>query len=72
LLALVLGNIAPEHSEALMKCAEQYANYRVIMGRHWKSDIDAGKTLAITVFSKEIVTPEYQQQLLKAKGGYKR
>ena len=55
-----------------MKCAEQYASYMVIMGRHWKSDIDAGKTLAITVFSKEIVTPEYQQQLLKAKGEYKR
>jgi acid phosphatase (class A) len=72
MLALVLGNIAPEHSEALMKCAEQYASYRVIMGRHWKSDIDAGKTLAITVFSKEIVTPEYQQQLLKAKGEYRR
>ena len=71
MLALVLSNIAPEHTEALMKCAEQYANYRVIMGRHWKSDIDAGKTLAITIFSTEIVTPEYQQQFLKAKAEYK-
>lgn len=71
MLALVLCNIAPEHSEALMKCAEQYATYRVIMGRHWKSDIDAGKILSITVFSKEVVTPEYQQQLLKAKAEYK-
>ena len=71
ILALVLGYIAPEHSEALMKCAEQYATYRVIMGRHWKSDIDAGKILSITVFSKEVVTPEYQQQLLKAKAEYK-
>ena len=25
----------------------------------------------ITVFSKEVVTPEYQQQLLKAKAEYK-
>lgn len=71
MLALVLGNMAPEHSEALMKCAEQYANYRVIMGRHWKSDVDAGKTLAVTVFSKEILSPGYQQQLLKAKTEYK-
>jgi acid phosphatase (class A) len=71
ILALVLGYIAPEHSEALMKCAEQYATYRVIMGRHWKSDVDAGRTLAITIFSKEVITPEYQQQLLKAKAEYK-
>lgn len=71
ILALVLSNIAPEHSEALMKCAEQYATYRVIMGRHWKSDIDAGRTLAITIFSKEVVSPKYQQQLIKAKAEYK-
>jgi acid phosphatase (class A) len=71
ILALVLGYIAPEHSEALMKCAEQYATYRVIMGRYWKSDVDAGRTLAITIFSKEVITPEFQQQLLKAKAEYK-
>lgn len=71
ILALVLGYIAPEHSEALMKCAEQYATYRVIMGRHWKSDVDAGRTLAITIFSKEVVSPKYQQQQLKAKEEYK-
>ena len=71
MLALVLSYIAPEHSSALMKCAEQYATYRVIMGRHWKSDIDAGKVLAVTIFSKEVVSPEYQQQLLKAKEEYK-
>jgi acid phosphatase (class A) len=70
ILALVLGYIAPEHSEALMKCAEQYATYQVIMGRHWKSDIDAGRTLAITIFSKEVVSPKYQQQQLKAKEEY--
>lgn len=71
ILALVLGYIAPEHSEALMKCAEQYATYRVIMGRHWKSDVDAGRILAMTIFSKEVVSPIYQQQLLKAKAEYK-
>ena len=71
ILALVLGIIAQEHSEALMKCAEQYATYQVIMGRHWKSDIDAGRTLAITIFSKEVVSPKYQQQQLKAKEEYK-
>lgn len=71
ILALVLGIIAQEHSEALMKCAEQYASYQVIMGRHWKSDVDAGRTLAITIFSKEVVSPKYQQQQLKAKEEYK-
>ena len=71
ILSLVLAYIAPEHSEALMKCAEQYATYRVIMGRHWKSDVDAGKLLAISIFSKEVVSPECQQQLLKAKAEYK-
>ena len=71
ILALILGVIAQEHSEALIKCAEQYAAYRVKMGRNWKSDIDAGRTLAITIFSKEVVNPEYKQQLLKAKAEYK-
>ena len=71
MLALVLANIASEHSAALLKCAEQYATYRVIMGRHWKSDIDAGRKLAVTLYAKEVASPEYQQQVLKAKSEYK-
>jgi hypothetical protein len=61
------GNIAPEHTEVLMICSGQYANYRVIMGRYWKSDVDAGRTLAITIFLKEVINLEYLQQLLKGK-----
>jgi len=40
------------------------------MGRHWKSDIDAGLMLAAALFSDITACEAYQKQLIKAKAEY--
>ena len=50
--------------------ARQFALNRVIMGRHWKSDIDAGLMLAAALFSDISTCEAYQKQLIKAKAEY--
>ena len=67
MFALVLSAVAPERAEALAVRANAYAMNRVICGHHWKSDIDAGKTLAMILFAAIAGTQEYQEQLQKAR-----
>ena len=68
--ALTLCTIAPERAEAFNLRAQLYAINRVIMGRHWKSDIDNALLLTATVFAVVSSTEAYQQQLVKAKAEY--
>lgn len=68
--AMVLSDVAPNRTEALDKCASDFAMNRVIMGRHWFSDIEAGKALATAVISKVRTTKAYKKQLLKARAEY--
>ena len=70
MMAFVLSNVAPERTEPLMNYARQFALNRVIMGRHWKSDIDAGLMLAAALFADISVCEAYQKQLIKAKAEY--
>lgn len=69
--ALVLADVAPEYTEILNKCADDYSISRVIMGRHWKTDIDAGKMVAEKVHEQLLKSPAYQAQLEKARQQYK-
>ena len=50
--------------------ANAFAMNRVICGHHWKSDIDAGKIEASVIFAAITGTPEYQEQLQKARAEY--
>ena len=70
MMAFVLSNVAPERTESLMNYARQFALNRVIMGRHWKSDIDAGLMLAAALFADISACEAYQKQLIKAKAEY--
>jgi len=70
MFALVLSSIAPERTEALAVRANAFAMNRVICGHHWKSDIDAGQTLAMVLFAAISGTKEYQEQLQKARAEY--
>ena len=70
MFALVLSAVAPERAEALAVRANAYAMNRVICGHHWKSDIDAGKTVAMVLFAALTGTQEYQEQLQKARAEY--
>lgn len=68
--AFVLADVAPECADALNKCAEEYCTARVIMGRHWQSDIDAGKMLSAKVYEKLKESPAYKEQLELAREQY--
>ena len=70
MFALVLCSVAPERAEAIAVRANAFAMNRVICGHHWKSDIDAGKTLATVLFAAISGTQEYQEQLQKARAEY--
>ena len=70
MFALVLCSVAPERAEAIAVRANAFAMNRVICGHHWKSDIDAGKTLATVLFAAISGTQEYQELLQKARAEY--
>ena len=72
MFALVLASIAPERAEAIAVRANAFAMNRVICGHHWKSDIDAGKIEASVIFAAITGTPEYQEQLQKARAEYEK
>ena len=69
--AFVLADVAPEYTKVLNKCADDYSMGRVIMGRHWKTDIDAGKMVAAKVYEQLKKSPAYQAQLKLAREQYK-
>ena len=70
--AMTLALCVPDSTEALMLRARQYALYRVICGRHYKSDIDASQTVASAVFCKLVANKAFQKQLKKARKEYRR
>ena len=70
MFGLVLASIAPERAEAIAVRANAFAMNRVICGHHWKSDIDAAKIEASVLFAAITGTPEYQEQLKKARAEY--
>ena len=69
--AYVLSDVAPEYKKQLYACAQDYSDCRVIMGRHWQTDIDAGKLLATKVYEKLKHSSAYQEQLELAREQYK-
>jgi len=72
MFAYVLSQVAPDRANALAQRAYTYAMNRVVFGHHWKSDIDAGQTLASVIFAAVSATDAYQKQLKKARKEYKR
>ena len=65
MFALVLCSVAPERAEAIAVRANAFAMNRVICGHHWKSDIDAGKTLATVLFAAHSLYIHNGRKILK-------
>jgi len=70
--AFVLADVAPELKDSLYKCAEDYSYCRVLMGRHWQTDIDAGKMLSEKVHEKLQQSSAYQEQVKLAREEYEK
>jgi len=56
--ANILSKLHPEHKESFFKLAELISLSRVVLGLHYPSDNDAGKTLAEFIINHQLVDIE--------------
>ena len=65
--ALILSEINPGNTEALMNRGYKYGESRVIVGAHWQSDVDAGMLAASVLHMKLHTSPAFIEQMAKAR-----
>lgn len=68
--ALMLSEINPEQTEALMARGYMYGESRVIVGAHWQSDVDAGIMAASILNAKLHTNPVFLDQMAKARSEF--
>ena len=72
LAALLLAEINPARADTLYARGWMYCESRVIEGAHWQSDIDATRVGASIGYAALHTSPEFLEQLEKAKAEFKR
>lgn len=65
--ALVLAQVSPEKSGAILQRGREYGESRVICGMHFPSDIEAGRTVATAVAARLAASPEFRRDLACAR-----
>jgi len=65
--ALVLIDMIPEQSEAILQRAAEYAHHRVICGVNYPSDLEASRLLAYSAYAVMRNQASYIQELAAAK-----
>ena len=70
--ALLLSELNPAKADTLFARAYQYGESRVIVGAHWQSDVDAGRLVASIGYSQLHNSPEFCDQMARAKAELKR
>ena len=71
LTALLLAEINPARADTLFARGWMYCESRVIEGAHWQSDIDATRVGASIAYSALHTSPEFLEQLEKARMEFK-
>ena len=71
-VAMILAELNPERADALFARAYQYGESRLIVGAHWQSDVEAGRLVAAIGYSQVHNSPEYCEQMAKAKAEFNR
>lgn len=65
--ALILSEINPDRTEALMARGYMYGESRIIVGAHWQSDVNAGMLAASILNAKLHSNPRFLEQMSKAR-----
>lgn len=65
--ALILAEIAPDRTDAILARGYAFGQSRVICGVHWQSDVNAGRVIGAAVFAKLHTDPVFRAQLEAAK-----
>ncbi len=70
--AMLLAELNPACANDVFARAYKYGESRVIVGAHWQSDVDAGRLMASIGYSQLHNSPEFCQQMARAKDELKR
>ena len=65
--ALILSEINPAAANELFARGWEYGESRVIVGAHWQSDVDASRPAASIGYAILQTSPEYKEQIAKAR-----
>jgi acid phosphatase (class A) len=65
--ALALAEIAPERAEPILRRGYAFGMSRVVCRAHWKSDVEAGRTVGSAVVSRLHADPVFVAQMAQAK-----
>ena len=66
-LALVLAELVPDQREAILAIGRDLGWHRVWIGRHYPTDIYAGRVLAHAIVRQMRANPDFQHDLAEAK-----
>ena len=65
--SLLLAELFPEKREAILEYGRSIGWYRVIMGKHFPTDIYAGRVLGRAVVRELMKSPAFQRDFAAAK-----
>jgi acid phosphatase (class A) len=71
-MALLLLEINPECQNKVLKLGHEWGESRVIIGYHWKSDVEAGRALASAVYARLHTSEEFLSDMAAAREEFKR
>ncbi len=66
-LALVLADLFPDQSEAVLAIGRDLGWHRVWIGRHYPTDIYAGRVFALAIVREMKASPDFQRDLAEVK-----
>lgn len=70
--ALILTEIAPEKANAILSRGLAYGESRIVCNVHWKSDVEAGRTMGAAIVAVLHTNDAFMQDLQKAKEEYRK
>ena len=65
--ALILAELFPEHKEAILEIGRTLGWDRVLLGKHFPTDIYAGRVLGQALVRELMASPAFQRDLAEAK-----
>ena len=65
--ALLLAELFPEHKEAILEIGRNLGWDRVLLGKHFPTDIYAGRVLGQALVRELLASPAFQRDLAEAK-----
>jgi acid phosphatase (class A) len=65
--ALILADLFPAHREAILEIGRRIGWDRVVTGKHYPTDVYAGRTLGQAIVRKLKANPEFQRDFAAAK-----